>query len=668
MYSLWQNVKNAYFSLTGLNISRLLLAVMLWSVASTGMALSLGRSQGAAFLGRPLDISIRAVLDDSESPSDACVRADVFYSDTRIDSSRVRVSIEKTGTAQEAVIRVRTSAVVDEPVVTLYVRAICARTVERRYVLLADPVPEPAPAAPAAALSQPAPTRERPAADPPAIDTPLALAGTVKKPAASRTRPQPVQAAGTAAPAAPRASLRAAVKPAARLKLEPLDLMIEVSPQLKLSSEMVSLPATSAEQRTLAAAMWKALTTDAADVLADTGKMNLMEADLRRLKVEAKSSQASLAELRVQLAQQREAQGWLYALLAALALSAAAFLFWRRWYAKRDLRARASPWWRRKKAPPANWFASEIGGDAGFTEDSRSLDSEPFWLARSGPTGAVKAKNPLQAASPVSSGFSPALPRSDDQADFALSMPYMPRAVKAEELFDVQQQAEFFMSVGQHDQAVAVLRNHISEDVQTSALVYLDLLNLYHQLKRRSDFDLLRLEFNRMFNTKVPSFDLYTGTSLGLEAYEAALSRIVSLWPTPKVLEVIEESVFRKPGDRGEAFDLEAYRELLFLYGIAKEIVQAQPEPEPEPQPAASEILLNFDFLSSLTPAATGSTQPAESQQGFASSTDLQPLSMESGGARLAASADTRFLPVLDIDLDALEEAPLTVIEASVRK
>lgn len=639
---------------------------MLWSAASTGMALSLGRSQGAAFLGRPLDISIRAVLDDSESPSEACVRADVFYADTRVDSSRVRVSIEKTGTDQEVLIRVRTSAVVDEPVVTVYVRATCARNVERRYVLLADPVPE---QASAAALSQSALPRERLAANPPAIATPTAINGAVKKPAVSRPRPQPVQSqsADTAALAAPRAMPQRAVKPAARLKLEPLDLTLEVSPQLKSSSEMVSLPATSAEQRALAAATWKALTTDAADVLADTGKMNLMEADLRRLNVEVKTNQASLAEVRVQLEQQREARGWIDALLAALALSAAALFFWRRWYANRDVRASASPWWRRKKAPAVNWFTSEIGGNAGFAEDSRSIDSEPFWLARSGDTGAVKAQHPSQAASPVSSVLTPVLPRRD-QADFALSMPHMPRAVKAEELFDVQQQAEFFISVGQHDQAVAVLRNHISEDVQTSALVYLDLFNLYHQLKRRSDFDLLRLEFNRVFNTKVPSFDLYTGTSLGLEAYETALSRIVSLWPTPKVLEVIEESVFRKPGGQAEAFDLEAYRELLFLYGIAKEIVQAQPEPEPEPEPAVNEILLDFDFLSSLAPMTAGdSTQPEEPRQAFASNTDLQPLSMESGGARLAASADTRFLPVLDIDLDALEEAPLTVIEASAR-
>ena len=57
------------------------------------------------------------------------------------------------------------------------------------------------------------------------------------------------------------------------------------------------------------------------------------------------------------------------------------------------------------------------------------------------------------------------------------------------------------------------------------------------------------------------------------------MARIVALWPSHKVLEVIEESIFRKPGSvEGEAFDLDAYRELLLLYAIAKEVVEPDDE------------------------------------------------------------------------------------------
>jgi hypothetical protein len=76
-----------------------------------------------------------------------------------------------------------------------------------------------------------------------------------------------------------------------------------------------------------------------------------------------------------------------------------------------------------------------------------------------------------------------------------------------------------------------------------------------------------------MFNAQVPAFDDYTMDSHGLEFYVAAWTRIESLWPTPKVLDVLEESIFRKPDSRSEVFSLAAYRELLLLHSIAKKII-----------------------------------------------------------------------------------------------
>jgi hypothetical protein len=219
-------------------------------------------------------------------------------------------------------------------------------------------------------------------------------------------------------------------------------------------------------------------------------------------------------------------------------------------------------------------------------------------------------------------------------------MPHMPRSVKAEELFDVQHQAEFFMSVGRHDQAVDVLRNHIGEDVQTSALIYLDLFGLYHQLKRRADFDELRGEFNRLFNADIPPFEGYTGVSgPDLESHEAVLARIVALWPTPRALEVIEELVFRRLGAAPtEPFGLKAYRELLFLYGIAREIIET---------PGAGESLLDFDLPSSPPMAPAGpSHRGGESVN--AGELAFPQISLAPG----------QDLPPLDIDLSTLGREP----------
>jgi hypothetical protein len=162
-----------------------------------------------------------------------------------------------------------------------------------------------------------------------------------------------------------------------------------------------------------------------------------------------------------------------------------------------------------------------------------------------------------------------------DQTDFGLSMPHSPRAAKAEELFDVQHQAEFFVSIGKEEQAISVLLDHIGDDVQTSALIYLDLFNLYHKVKRKDDYSELADSFNRMFNARIPAFEDYTGAGRVLESYTATLAQIRAAWPRPAVLTLMESLIFLRPGEQDEPFEPEAFRELLVLYGIARDIVEA---------------------------------------------------------------------------------------------
>lgn len=620
---------------------------MLGGWAATGMAVSLGRSQGPALVGRALDISIQAMLDGSENFANACLGAEVFYADNRVENSRVRVFLEKTGPGQQALIRVRASAVVDEPVVTVLVRAGCGSPMEKRYVLLADLAPQQASAAPA---SPSVPSRERVAALPTPVDAPVVLADGKQRPVTARPQPQGVRSATPGAPAQTRVAVRAPVKPVARLTLEPLDLTLELPPQLRVSRDLLSLPTASAEQRAMAAAMWKALTAEPVDVLRDAGKMNAMESDLRRLSAETRINREALATLQGQLQQQHDARVWLYAFIAGLilALLTAAYA-WRRRRVAFGANYPDGPWWRRKNAGEMNWFARDTGAYANDHADSFPADSDLLYLASQDREEGAQRKGdtPLQPA-PKAPAYPPPPVSRRDRLDFALSMPHTPRAVKAEELFDVQHQAEFFISIGKHEQAVAVLHSHISEEVQTSALVYLDLFSLYHQLKRREDFERLRVEFDRLFNADLPPFESYSGTGPGLEAYQAALSRIVSLWPTPKVLEVIEESVFRKPGSRAEAFGLEAYRELLFLYGIAKEIVQSQP------QHAAGESLLDFDLPSLPAADPTGLARQGGSGE-LVGRRAIQLLSATCDDDHEVAFPCLRAEAVLDIDLSMLE-------------
>jgi hypothetical protein len=141
-----------------------IIAGMVLIVAATAAsALSLGRVRGTALLGRSLDLSVQSSLEANEATPEAnCFAVELFYGDTRVSPSAISVSPERSG-GGELRIRIRASTVVDEPVVTLFVRAACGAAVSRRYVLLAEALTdaEPSGAQPITitpALTSPAPT------------------------------------------------------------------------------------------------------------------------------------------------------------------------------------------------------------------------------------------------------------------------------------------------------------------------------------------------------------------------------------------------------------------------------------------------------------------------------------------------------------------------------
>ena len=673
--------------------------------AANSMAMSLGRHRGAALIGRPLDLSVQAVLDAQDDISSLCLDADVFYADNKVDKSRVRVTAERVGAGtQDAVIRIRSSSLVDEPVVTMYVRVGCQQKTERRYVILADLVSEVVPdrntpSLGAQQLQVSPPTVTAPSAALPAGSLAAAQSGakSARKarkstnstnsansdsaPDASVDLSRPVQTEKSPSLKSERIAGGATGKsnPAKRprLKLEPLDLSIEREPQLKSSAELLSAPASNQQERSAAAALWRAIAAQPQDIMRDFDKLQNLETSVRGLQAQGQKTQQSINELgeKLQKAEsERYANLLVYALSLFLLLTfAGLFYLLRERFMRRNLSDSDTPWWRRSESQKnlrQGWSVS--ADNDGFSDAHRdasakksnqaaSVRSELAELSELAESEADLGffRADLNAAKQNSHfGLDTVAPPASKHPDFAVSMTHPLRALKAEELFDVQQQADFFVSIGQHEQAIDVLRSHIGESAETSALVYLDLFNLYHQLQRQDDYAALREEFNSRFNTQIPQFDLYTTGGPGLEAYQLAMSRIQALWPSPKVLEIIEESIFRRPENNAEAFDLEAYRELLMLYSLAKEIISSKSKGAPKAK--------TFD----LPPTNTDS---ADSLRIAFSSTDIQPLSasINDSPARPAASIDPllaqtvpRASPNLGLDLDLSEPvaaAPTTL-------
>ena len=622
-----------------------LIACVLLSAALGSAALTLGRSRGVALVGRTLDVAIPLALDSPGQAADLCAEADVFHGDTRVDAARVTARIEPAS-GQNAVVRVRSSLPVDEPVVTVYLRLGCGQKITRRYVLLAEEPGEASLAATAApvppALPFPAPAQPPARAAVAAAAAPEAAQAT-SSPAMRERRPVRPRAEREATPAlrsapAARAETALASRPAGsqetrasrggrpRLSLDMLELATERDPQLRSSAGLGSAPSGDEQVRAQAAALWRSINAQPEDVLRDLRRVQALETDVAGLRAMAAGNDRTLAELRGQLSQSRQERSLTLAAIALLMLLLAAMVV--TWWLRRGERTGGREWWsRRGAAADGASAASELPhpGPPGAlavraAERDLQVDESMFESLKKVPRVPAVPILVAAVATPTPAAVRAGMPAADStsgtlssfHSSFQSSQMSSMRMVKAEELVDIQQQADFFMSLGQTEQAIDVLESHIHNNTETSALVWLDLLAIYRALKRRPDYELLRADFQRVFNAEVPTYDSTPTVSGGLEDYPRALTRIAALWPSPKVMDVIEESIFRKPGMAGsEPFDLEAYRELVMLYNLGREVVQ--PEAAPVEAWSASQQGKPGYFETSMQPLSVArDTQPPE--------------------------------------------------------
>lgn len=531
---------------------------------------------------------------------------------------------------------VRSTVPMEEPVITVNVRAGCDMKSTRSYVLLADVPSEIVQSgvasagaralsgqgdggtpsvpvrrgAPAAARPQPANPGTQPQASRPPAPRRAAVAQAPSTPRADVPRATPSVPKPVASP-----PKREAAAGGPRLQVEALEPAPVAEAGLKTASQLALPASEDSARRAEAAAQWRALNTGPEEAQRDAQRMQALEATLAALREQTAQNQRTLLEMRSELAEARESRysnPLVYVLIVLLVLALVAiFMLWRL---------------ARRTAAPAWWGEARPAGEGGPRRPTRNrglldedLEAEDQDL---------ESDRPHRSANATTFGATPFAPLEPEVGDsgFDEPMAHPPRTfdgapvrpVNTEELFDVQQQSDFFLSLGQHDQAIAVLREHIADNPGTSALAYLDLLRIFHSLGRKDDYTRLAEEFERAFNADVPGFDNFTDAGKGLEHYPATLARIESQWPAPGTLALIEELVFRRPGVHEDgAFDLAAYQELLLLYSVAKEVIDPDSAP---PAPVTPQSFLDT-HVHGLDPFTTASAplepeSPPEPVQG----------------------------------------------------
>lgn len=557
--------------------------------------MTIGRPQGNVWIGKPLDLVIPLSVGESEGGG-MCVEAEVTQGETRIPDGRITVSLDPGNSPSTPRVHLRSTVAIDEPVVNVSLSAGCLTKSTRSFVLLSDVLPQGGALATAggsagqsaSSFESGAPARSNGFSAAPRRNATTSEAGDsaparrrVTAPrsnqaVAVKPRPRPAPKVAAAPPVVAAAVPAAAPPSRPVLQLDPLEPVVAKDAGLKPSPELTPPSVDDAAKRAEAIAQWRALASEppaAPSPSLEAQRLQALEATLTVLRNQSTETQRALTELRSELVQARDSRyrnPLVYGLVAALLLALIGLLLL--WRAVR--RARVVPEW---------WLAAEAEREAAAqrklprrgemlddeTEEEESpADAADMAAARRAQQLAAQVE---QDDLPDTSGFGMLEPRLTSPATTGVTPQ---RQLSADELVDVQQHAEFFLSLGQHEQAINVLQHHIDANPDTSALAYLDLFKILHDAGRRPQYDKLAETFERAFNAEVPAFDSFGKEGRGLDQYKGVLARIEAIWPAPGTLALIEDLVFRKPGSREEAFDLPAYKELLLLYSVARDAIE----------------------------------------------------------------------------------------------
>jgi pilus assembly protein FimV len=576
-------------------------AALLLCVSIASEALTLGDIRGPVIIGRPLDVTIPVQVEKTDDAAASCFGAEVFHADVRQPAARVRVLVEPTGTAQSFHVRVLSSALVNEPVVSVTLRTRCDLKTERRYVLLADlpkgvdlslPIQ--------VGVIFPAPTST--AASQPTIanSAPLSMAAEaslVKPRRAVRASAESAEKA-VRKPSAKnddRAAKRKGVPSAqSRLQLDSLELFSD-----RISSLDMEQPDAAADF-----------------VSPDQQKVQDMQGTVESLQALVAKNEASQLELRARLnqAETERFPAWLVYILSGLILAAVAAIavLWGR---QRRAQAQDGEWWSASVVAQDGEAAPPVG-------PSRSMPLAPVPMVKrtveprleKGVTAPLASQWPHSKTHGVQvsevemgeSRFNRYMQSGevhDDPEVSPLAAPLdlvQPESERLDAVLvaELRQQADFFVALGQTDQAVVILEKLIHDGDVPDPHVYLDLLGLLHSLSKKVEFQRSRDAFNRAFNGVVPEFVRFKSEGRALEAYPAVLADVVAHWAISEALDCINAYVVRPQSESsGTSLDLAAFRDLLLLQAISQQLKAEELDHLSEPSVHQSRMTPSFDPL-----------------------------------------------------------------------
>lgn len=620
-------------------ISAAVLAGMaLMSASGVAHGMGFGHASSRAILGDTLRVTVPLRLEAGEEVTRECLAADVYLGEDKVAPKVILIDLLPGEGGGDRSVVISSSIAISEPVVTIYLAAGCQSRVTRKIVLFPDPptlvaspttmpvdvadkiesaslpvasnVSPPGALPPVAAPASPSRKAGRTSA------TAKAHAGSVHGRSSGSTGAMPSMVMadvvgsgaqsggkGTSKSKSAHAETRkrgatAQAKALApvdggRLLLDPVDADAMVIPDLRMTPTLGAMAAADENapevkaRRDAAAALWLALNASPEQMARDRDRLQELEQRLSQLQKEGDQAKQSVQALqaRVQAAESQRAGRWTYllALLAVAASVTAAYLY------MRLRRVSGGNWWQASEHSSLNEQEPELEPEGHTsTEFVHVPDSQPGAYPAATSRSAA-AFSSIPAAPLASEPHRPLASASlhqmvpDAPAPFPLpsARPQQTqteslREVSVEELIDLEQQAEFFVVLGQDDAAIDLLESHVLHTTGASPLPFLKLLEIYRRVGKRAEYERVQAGFNQRFNAYAPAWDADLQQGHSLADYPGVVERLQSLWPTPAEAMVVLEKSLTRPESGEDTFELPAYRELLFLYAVARDLSERE--------------------------------------------------------------------------------------------
>ncbi|MFZ6756391.1 type IV pilus assembly protein FimV [Undibacterium sp. Ji50W] len=583
-------------------------------------------------MGQPLRAQLEVTGRDAPEIDQSCFKAKVETTDG-VFLAQAGVTLLTRGNVRYLTLVTRKELM--EPAVKIMVDMGCEIQLHREFLILLDP--------PLSAL-QPVPSQKAPTA----INLPQVAATNVPvdtvaaprpvRPKVRKEKPQPEMSEGmrpdtevvpvkkspkkSSAPPLPKNDR----PPRDQLKLS--DDVVIIEPGLRLSDKLtVNSPQSNIEELRAAQAQFAAMLRDEVPVEVAPSKLKSEQQKILSLQQEAQQLKRQSQLDKAALEETREnsfPREWIIGLsiFALAGLSIIAFLLL---YISRMHKRFTATWWQQKEhahepEPRKNIeeIVDSIQASYGPTTTGSMYQIDDDDAADTGRQVTVPAKKnapdsslgELETPSIFSKAYVPTLEDSNSSTFNFFST--RGQSVKVEEISDVTQEAEFWISVNDPQRAIEILEPQAEIDLPESPVPWLYLLDLYRVTGNKEKYDILRDRFVVFFNANIPEYE--TDPALvpvrQLEDFEHLTNRICRLWGSNDILPFLESLLVDDRDGKRMGFELPVYRDILLLISVANELERMGPaggkpkvwtraavEPVAAKGPEADSNIINFETI-----------------------------------------------------------------------